>query len=325
MNCLCCGKPISENASAEELRMSWHSSCVRSFFGTRTLPFIDLSEELLEKLAEQSVNRGLTVPGVQKKISLHLTQGDQPRLTLIDYPAGYILKPQTEEYEQLPEAEYLTMRMAERCGISVVPFAMITLGKPEQNAYITKRIDRRIQPASKRPVQKFAMEDFCQLDNRSSLDKYRGSYERCGKIIKHYSCREGLDISEFFARLVFSFIVGNSDMHLKNFSLIETEPGSGDYVLSPAYDMLPVNIILPADKDETALTLNGKKMHLRRNDFLALAENLEITRKAALNLIEHCLAFENTFIELCEDSRLSETRKAALAELIAERARILKG
>ena len=163
MNCLCCGKPISENASAEELRMSWHSSCVRSFFGTRTLPFIDLSEELLEKLAEQSVNRGLTVPGVQKKISLHLTQGDQPRLTLIDYPAGYILKPQTEEYEQLPEAEYLTMRMAERCGISVVPFAMITLGKPEQNAYITKRIDRRIQPASKRPVQKFAMEISASL------------------------------------------------------------------------------------------------------------------------------------------------------------------
>ena len=114
-------------------------------------------------------------------------------------------------------------------------------------------------------------------------------------------------------------------MHLKNFSLIETEPGSGDYVLSPAYDMLPVNIILPEDKDETALTLNGKKMHLRRNDFLALAENLEITRKAALNLIDHCLAFEDTFIELCEDSRLSEARKAALAELITERARILKG
>lgn len=78
----------------------------------------------------------------------------------------------------------------------------------------------------------------------------KGSYERCAKIIERYSSRKGLDITELYLRLVFSFLVGNSDMHLKNFSLIETEEGSGKYVLSPAYDLLPVNVVMPEDKEQ---------------------------------------------------------------------------
>lgn len=81
----------------------------------------------------------------------------------------------------------------------------------------------------------------------------------CGKIIAKYSSRLGIDITEMFYRIIFSFVIGNSDMHLKNFSLIETEPGNREFVLTDAYDMLPVNMILPEDTEQMALTVNGKK------------------------------------------------------------------
>ena len=127
-------------------------------------------------------------------------------------------------------------------------------------------------------MQMLAMEDFCQLDLRLTQDKYKGSYERCAKIIERYSSRKGLDRTELYLRLVFSFLVGNSDMHLKNFSLIETEEGSEKYVLSPAYDLLPVNVIMPEDKEQFVLAMNGKKTHIRRKDFLLFAETCGMTR-----------------------------------------------
>lgn len=154
----------------------------------------------------------------------------------------------------MPEFEDLAMRMAEIAGIQTVPHALMKMNG--KYVYITKRIDREIIGKS---VSLYAMEDFCQLSNRLTIDKYKGSYENCGKIIKKYSTRLGVDISELFIRVVFSFIIGNSDMHLKNFSLKEIEPGSREFCLSKAYDMLPVNIIMPEDNEQLALTLNGKK------------------------------------------------------------------
>ena len=253
MNCLCCGKPLrTENETG------WHKACIKRFFMTETLPEIDIDEQVLTQLATESIQKGYTVPGVQKKMSLHLfSQTKKPRLTLINYPSGYILKPQVEEFDSLPEAEQLVMTMADSIGISTVPHALMK-GKG-QFAYITKRVDRIFE---KNDVKMLAMEDFCQLDLRLTQDKYRGSYERCAKIISKYSSRKGLDMTELYLRLLFSFVVGNSDMHLKNFSLIETGEGSGKYVLSPAYDLLPVNVVMPEDKEQFALALNGKKMNL---------------------------------------------------------------
>lgn len=155
--------------------------------------------------------------------------------------------------------------MADAAGISVVPHALINGG--DSLAYITKRIDRAFE---KDGVKMLAMEDFCQLDLRLTQDKYKGSYERCAKIIDKYSSRRGLDMTELYMRLVFSYLVGNSDMHLKNFSLIETKEGSKKYILSPAYDLLPVNVIMPEDEEEFALAMNGKKMNLRKKIFLFL-------------------------------------------------------
>ena len=260
MICLCCGKPLLENNS--DFRYGWHYSCIKNFFGVTIPPDISFSEEVLEQFAIEITGKGLTVPGVQKKLSLHLHKGnrnERSRLTIVNYPTGYILKPQTVEYQFLPEYEHLVMTMAEIVGIKTVPHALVKMGDGSLG-YITRRIDRNVISSSK--VEMYAMEDFCQIEGRITADKYKGSYEMCAKIINKYSNQVGIDLSELFLRLVFSFVVGNSDMHLKNFSLIEKSPGSQNFVLSKAYDLLPVNVILPTDSEEFALTINGKKKNI---------------------------------------------------------------
>ena len=315
MNCFCCGKPLkTENDNG------WHKACIKRFFGTAHIPEIEIDEKALESLAAQSTSKGLTVPGVQKKLSLHLsTDNHNPRHTLVNYPTGYILKPQVKEFECLPEAEQLVMCMAEATGISTVPHALHKSG--DKLAYITKRIDRVFE---KTETKMLAMEDFCQLDLRVTADKYKGSYERCAKVIGRYSSQIGLDMAELFMRLVFSFVVGNSDMHLKNFSLIETGESSNTYVLSPAYDLLPVNVIMPEDTEEFALALNGKKTHIRKKDFFVFAEECGISKASAEKMIAKIVSMKPKYIDMCNGSLLPYHLKERFAELIEQRCRILK-
>ena len=313
MNCLYCNKPITDSATEHEKAQCWHTKCVKKFFGTTKFPLIDISNENLIEIANESTNKGITVPGVQKKLSLRFEGGNKPRLTLSNYPTGYILKPQTEDYEAMPEAEYLVMNMAKVTGIRTVPFALVKLDGGY--AYITKRIDRS-------DGNMLAMEDFCQLEERLTQDKYKGSYERCAKLIGKYSERRGFDLSEMFLRLVFSFVTGNSDMHLKNFSLIEDSAGSQRYVLSEAYDLLPVNAILPEDIEQFALTMNGKKRNIRRKDFFAFADNADIPAAAAEKIISDVVSFEDAYVSMCRDSYLPDKLKATLTDLIIDRINI---
>ena len=315
MKCLYCNKPIADSATEQEKAQCWHTKCVKQFFGTAKFPLIDISDENLIEIAGESTNKGFTVPGVQKKLSLHFEGGAKPRLTLSNYPTGYILKPQTEDYEAMPEAEFLVMSMAKDTGIRTVPFALVKLDG--SYAYITRRIDRA-------DGNMLAMDDFCQLEERLTQDKYKGSYERCAKLIAKYSERRGFDLSEMFLRLVFSFVTGNSDMHLKNFSLIEDSAGSQRYVLSEAYDMLPVNAILPEDSEQFALTMNGKKRNIRRKDFLVFAENAGIPAAAAEKIISDVVSLEDTYVSMCEESYLPDKLKATLADLIIARTNILR-
>ena len=318
MRCLCCGKEIDPKAPAVELQSEWHKRCIKKFFGTESIPRIELTEKAIQELANQTVNKGLTVPGVQKKMSLHLTSGKDSRLTLVNYPTGFILKPQTEEYSNLPEYEQMTMLMAEAVGIHVVPHGLIKVD--DRFAYITKRIDRHIIRGK---ADLLAMEDFCQLAGRQTVDKYKGSYEICGKIIKKYSSYVGFDLSEFFLRIVFSFVIGNSILHLKNFSLIEEGPGSRIFKLSAAYDMLPVNVILPTDKEQTALTVHGKKRNIRRKDFMSLADSCGISEKASGNLIESVLRKKEKLDQICRQSQLLEIQQEQVLTLMEERIRVL--
>lgn len=314
IRCLCCNKEIA-HPSETEARLLWHERCMLSFWGTRTLPEIDCSDDELERLASLTVNKGLTVTGVQKKLSLHLhSDNSGSRLTIVDYPAEYILKPQSDDYDHLPEAEFLVMKMAETVKIKTVPSAlMLVNGK---YAYITKRVDRKDDSL-------YAMEDFCQLSGRLTEDKYRGSYEGLGKVIKKYSVYYGIDMTELYYRLVFCFVTGNSDMHLKNFSLVEDKPGSRNFGLSPAYDLLPVNVILPADKEQTALTVNGKKRNIARKDFMELAGAFKIGDKTADGLIKKVLEYEPVFIDLINDSYISNEMKEAFKTLLSERCAVL--
>ena len=315
MNCLCCGKPLLGEKEA-----GWHKICIKKFFDTRQIPEIEIDEKTLDKLAAESTNSGFTVPGVQKKLSLHLfSENHKSKLTLVNYPTGYILKPQVAEFEALPEAEQLVMTMADIAGISTVPHALLK-GK-NSFAYITKRVDRLFQNGQ---MEMLAMEDFCQLDLRLTQDKYKGSYERCAKIVDKYSSRQGLDMTELYLRIVFSYVVGNSDMHLKNFSLIETEEGSGEYILSPAYDLLPVNLIMPEDKEQFALTMNGKKQNIRRKDFLIYAEKCGISKVSAEKMIESIVKKKDKFINMCMESLLPEHLKNEFVELLEKRISVLE-
>lgn len=318
MKCLYCGKLIKTSSTPTELENLWHNKCIKTFFGTKHMPSIDISDEQLESLANDTVNKGLTVPGVQKKLSLHLSLDIDTRLTIVDFPTGYILKPQTDEYQNLPEFEDLAMRMAELAGIQTVPHALMKING--KYAYITKRIDRVIHEEQ---VDMYAMEDFCQLSNRLTIDKYKGSYENCGRIIKKYSSYPGLDLSELFLRVVFSYVIGNSDMHLKNFSLKETEPGNRQFSLSKAYDLLPVNIILPADEEQLALTLNGKRRNIRKKDFRTFAENCGISYKSTQKIMKKVCSLRDKFLEQCDDSYLPDALKQNMKELIKIRIEVI--
>lgn len=315
MNCLCCGKPLRVASES-----GWHKACIKNFFGTLQLPEIEINDETLNLLASETTNKGFTVPGVQKKLSLHLvSENRKPRLTLVNYPTGFILKPQVAEFEALPESEQLVMTMADTAGIATVPHALMKGN--DGFAYITRRVDRVLVDGK---TEMLAMEDFCQLDLRLTEDKYRGSYERCAKIIRQYSSRVGIDMAEFYIRLVFCFLVGNSDMHLKNFSLLETAAGTGAYVLSPAYDLLPVNANMPADEEQFALAMNGKKRNLRKADFLEFADRCAIARPTAEKLIKNLVRQTPQWLAMCECSLLPALLKDRLTKIITERAEILK-
>ena len=272
--CLFCGNPIEESPHSGQ----WHQQCNKKFFHTDIPPRLSLSRENLEAIALSAIGEGINLPGVQKKLSLTLQteRGQQPRLTSAATPTAYILKPQSPEYAQLPEAEDLVMRMADAAIITTVPHALLHLDDGTL-AYITKRIDRK----GKRQI---AMEDFCQLSGRLTEDKYKGSYEMCVKLLQKWSSRPLLDVTNFFYLLLFSFVTGNSDMHLKNFSLIADSPGT--YVLAPAYDLLPVTLLLEDDKEEMALTLCGKKAKLSYATFLQFGRNIGIADIVIHNLIK---------------------------------------
>lgn len=326
MRCLYCGKTIEASASDEEKKNLWHSKCVKAFFKTDEMPEINVSKKELEALTIETVSKGLTVPGVQKKLSLHLSKtDDRPRLTIVDYPTGYILKPQSEGYAALPEAEAFAMKLAEKCGIKTVPNALVKLQRQKGAplAYITKRVDRVTNPDG---TEMYAMEDCCQLGLRLTRDKYKSSYEKVGKIVSENSYNPGTDMAELYTRLIFCFLIGNSDMHLKNFSLIEDRPGSRKFSLSPAYDLLPVNVIVPEDQEEMALSLNGKKRNITRNDFLKYAEGQGISSAAAKKMMDNLLDMKLTMVEYLEKSYMPEDMKEKEKELIEARfARLGRG
>jgi len=258
-NCLFCYQPVETG--------EYHTTCSKKFFGTANVPFLELDQEKLNQMAQVTVNERLALTGVQPKISLSLNgEKGNKRLTLVGLWGDYILKPQSANFEAMPQVEDLTMHLAKLFKIETAQHALIRTSSGEL-AYITKRFDRLKR-------NKIHVEDLCQLSELLTEQKYKSSYERVGKIIRQYTTNSGLDAIKYFRLVLFSFLVGNNDMHLKNFSLVHTQNG---VLFSPAYDLLNVNLIFPSDKEELALTLAGRKRKIKRSDFDQFATSLEIT------------------------------------------------
>ena len=250
--CLYCYKELGPG------EVDFHKSCCRKFFGTSTAPSLDYTRAQMDELAAQVIRSQTTLTGVQPKLSLNLDKHkDSQKLTIVGLFGDYIFKPQTERFAMLPENEDLTMHLAEIAKIKIVPHTLIRM-KDGSIGYLTKRIDRKADG------EKIAMEDMCQLTERQTEHKYRSSYEQIGKAIRKYSTNAQLDMVDFLELVYFSWLTGNNDMHLKNFSLYSP---AGEPVLTPAYDLLNAVISNPADDEELALNLNGKKKRITDADF----------------------------------------------------------
>ena len=290
----------------------FHEACSKEFFGSPTPPQIPYSLSQMSELANEIVERGVTVPGVQAKLSMSLVEDTKnkadTRLTVVGALGGqYIFKPPNEHFREMPENEHVTMRIAEAMGIRVIPSSLIRL-KSGELSYITKRIDRTIDS------EKIHMLDMFQITE--AFDKYKSSMEKVGKALHAYSDNTMLDKIFFLELVVFSILTGNNDMHLKNFSMIESSPG---WVLAPAYDLLNVAIILPEDKEELALTLDGKKKKLNWGHFEKLGIGLGLTDKQIQGVKKRMFRNKTKAVEWLNKSFLSIEMKESYRNLLGNR------
>ena len=294
----------------EEGQRDFHPNCARKFFGTKDAPILEYKHDDLNQLAEQVIRTQTSLTGVQPKLSLNLNKHDGcNRLTIVGLWGDYIFKPQTEAYPQLPENEDLTMHLAEAAKIKVVPHSLIRLSDGKLG-YITKRIDRT------KNGEKIDMEDMCQLTLHPTEYKYKSSYEQIARTITKYSSTPKLDLTNYMQLLLYCFVTGNNDMHLKNFSLYRPEK---DYLLAPAYDLLNTTIVNPKDKEELALPLSGRKTKLRVADFLNTARTIGLEESVVLRLINGLQKALPKWQVLIQSSFLDENMKKAYQELIMSR------
>jgi len=309
--CLYCYKEIDATVNGD-----YHPECIKAFYGTKYAPSLPYRLDEMEKLAKESVQLSVTVPGVQPKLSLGwiktvLQDWHNGRLTIMDALEGmYILKPQNAMYDQMPENEHLSMKLAELFKINTVPSNMIRLASGEL-CYITRRIDRNKENA------KIHMIDFLQILELD--DKYLGSMEIVGKTIGDLSVNTLMDKLRFFELSVFNFVTGNNDMHLKNFSMWHSDYG---WILSPAYDLLNVKIILPKDDEDTALLLGGKKKNFKKGYFDRLGDVLKLNDKQINSVYRKLETWLPLATQLIDISFLNEKNKALYKELITQRARL---
>lgn len=306
--CLVCFNLLQKNESF------YHFHCGKKLFDSDLFPTLLVTKKEIENLTSQFLNKRLAIPGVQKKLSLNFlsTKSNEKRLTIIGILGGqFILKPPVNEYPLMPELECLTMQLAALCEIKIAYCGLIPFEKSEF-AYLIKRFDRLQN-------KKLACEDLCQLSELLTEQKYKSTSERAAKIIKKYSSFPGDDLLRFFDLILFCFLSGNADMHLKNFSLLTDS--NGFTRLSPAYDLISTRMLIShrEDKEELALSVNGKKSNLKRIDFEILSENMGITKKTYSFIREKYISKKNEILELIDKSFISEKMKTEFKKLISER------
>lgn len=301
--CLYCYRKVSSEND-------FHPKCSKFFFGVEQPPIITYTLNEMSDLAKNVVERSISVPGVQPKLSMSILTEENiaKRLTVVGALGGkFIFKPPSLEYAEMPANEHLTMKMATLFSIDVVPHSLIRLASGELS-YITKRIDRTEDGS------KIHMIDMFQITE--AFDKYRGSMERISKAISLYAENTLLDNYRLFELIVFSYLIGNNDMHLKNFSMIKTTYG---WALSPAYDLLNVAIINRDDTEELALTITGKKKRISKQNFIDFALGMELTEKQISSIFKRFIKLQSKVEELLSQSFLSKEMQEEYKKLLAKR------
>ncbi len=265
-----------------------------------------------EQLRREAIARSakMSIQGVQPKVSarLNIAAG---RFEIVDQGGRYILKPQLAEYPEVPENEDLTMRMAAQGGIETPLHGMI-YGIDGNLCYFIKRFDRKGQK------DRIHVEDFAQLSGKSRETKYRSSMEQVVTLINAFCTFPAIERLKLFRLVLFCFLIGNEDMHLKNFSIIRQK----DVItLSPAYDLLNTSIVLPRVEVELALPLNGKKNHLTQNDFLTYfgKERLQLPARVIDKTLAELHKSRNAWELLIAGSFLSKDARERYLKLLNAR------
>jgi serine/threonine-protein kinase HipA len=299
-NCRCCSRAADGLAS-------YHPACLRRLFDTEWLPSIPFGVDDFQAQVMHAVAASpMSISGVQKKASVLLNKKNKT-LEIVSSGGTHILKPPTEQYPQIPELENLCMNMAERTDIKVPSHGLLPM-KDGSLCYVVRRFDRLTDGT------KTGQEDMKQI--LGVANKYQGSLEAVGKILLQHATYPGLEAVNFFERVIFCFLIGNGDMHLKNWSM--TELKNGQKQLTPAYDLLSSTLYFP-DESESALTVRGKNARLHRQDFEAFAEHLKIDPKAANTALQRLLGMQDLFQAMVQESNLISARKKTLSEILSGR------
>jgi serine/threonine-protein kinase HipA len=264
------------------------------------------------ELRQEAANRAkkLSIQGVQPKLSAAVSIVDQ-EFKIVDQFGTYIIKPQNDLFPQLPENEDVTMRMAKAFGLDV-PFHGMLYGKDGSLSYFIKRFDRHGKG------KKWATEDFAQLTANTRDTKYRFTMEKLIPVLDEFCSFPAIEKADFFKRILFCFVTGNEDMHLKNFSLITK---NGKTTLTPIYDFLNSTIAIKNPNEEMALPLKGKKSNLKASDFIEYyaKERLQLNEKTIATILDQMTKATPKWKELLETSFLSDEMKEKYLELLERR------
>ena len=275
---------------------------------------LDLSAADLRQEAMRRATK-ISIQGVQPKLSARLVPS-KSRFEIVDVSGTYILKPPSEIWPELPANEALTMTLAKTIGLET-PLHGLVYNKDNDLIYFIKRFDRFNKN------QKYAVEDFAQLSMLTRETKYRSSMEKVAKIIATYCSFPMKEKIKLFTLTLFSYVVGNEDMHLKNFSIIQQDEITE---MSPVYDLLNTSIALDALAEELALPLHGKKHKLTREDLVEYfgKEVLVLTTKTIDMIVEKLMALQTTWENLIKQSKLSKQMQQKYQVLLDERLNVLK-
>lgn len=304
MKCLLCYQELLED------QIDFHEKCLVKTFGFKKTPFIEIDPEELAQYAVKIIQKNTAITGVQPKLSLWLTKGIKDiRFTVVDQKSNYIIKPQSQSYTALPENEDLCMHLAKHFGIETATHGLVRMSNGDL-AYITKRFDRNLET-------KFSCEDLCQLTETLTEHKYRGSYEKTGKTIQKWSTQSGLDTINYFKLVVFCYVIGNADMHLKNFSMLEGL--DGQFAISPCYDLVSTILVIKNENEQMALTVNGRKNKITKQDFEALGNQLSLTEKQIENVFKLFVKNLDASIWWMENSFLPKEHKSKIIKTVTKR------